>query len=489
MNWKLILKSLKSKKMQTSLLSVLGMMIVYRFLAHVPIPLAEPTQLKQLISSVFSSQQVLGFLDLLSGGALSSFSIMIMGLGPYINASIIMQILGKALPRLEELNQEGESGRQKINQYTRMLTVPLAVVQSIGLIFILRQQAVTSSLGIDIGKNTSPAQWVLMITAMVAASILLMWLGELITEQGIGNGISLIIFAGIIARLPSTIYSLIQASIADATATDKISIFGQQLPLNARGTYISLAILAATIAITYIIVKLNEAQRVVEVNYAKRVQGNRTYGGITTILPLKLISAGVIPIIFAFAFLSMPQFVGKLIENSANAKLAAVGKNLVDWFASPGTPEFLSKTGVQAWIYPLTYFALVVMFTYFYTGIVFNAKEIAENLQKQGGFISHVQPGKRTEEYLKSLVNRLNLFGATSLGLLAMVPIAAERMLGTSQLSVSGTGLLIVVSVALETLRQIQSQALMQSYDLPEKSDKGSKGNRKLKLPLKLKRV
>ena len=227
MNWKLILKSLKSKKMQTSLLSVLGMMIVYRFLAHVPIPLAEPTQLKQLISSVFSSQQVLGFLDLLSGGALSSFSIMIMGLGPYIYASIFMQILDKALPRLEELNQEGESGRQKINQYTRMLTVPLAVVQSIGLIFILRQQAVTSSLGIDIGKNTSPAQWVLMITAMVAASILLMWLGELITEQGIGNGISLIIFAGIIARLPSTIYSLIQASIADATATDKISIFGQ----------------------------------------------------------------------------------------------------------------------------------------------------------------------------------------------------------------------------------------------------------------------
>lgn len=489
MNWKLILKSLKSKKMQNSLLSVLGIMVVYRFLAHVPIPLAEPTQLKQLISSVFSSQQVLGFLDLLSGGALSSFSIMIMGLGPYINASIIMQILGKAVPRLEELNQEGESGRQKINQYTRMLTVPLSIVQSIGLIFILRQQAVSSSLGIDIGKNTSPSQWVLMITAMVAASILLMWLGELITEQGIGNGISLIIFAGIIARLPSTIYSLVEASISNSASIGKISIFGQQLPLNARGTYISLAILIATIAITYIIVKLNEAQRIIEVNYAKRIQGNRTYGGITTILPLKLISAGVIPIIFAFAFLSMPQFVGKLIENSANPKLAAIGKNLVDWFASPGTTEFLTKTGFQAWIYPLTYFGLVVMFTYFYTGIVFNAKEIAENLQKQGGFIAHVQPGKRTEEYLKGLVNRLNLFGATSLGLLAMVPIAAERLLGTSQLSVSGTGLLIVVSVALETLRQIQSQALMQSYDLPDTNDKNKKNKKRFKLPLKLKRA
>jgi preprotein translocase subunit SecY len=485
MDWKLILKSLRSKKMRTAMLSVLAVMVIYRFLAHIPIPLAEPTQLKQLVSSAFSSEQVLGFLDLLSGGALSSFSIMIMGLGPYINASIIMQILTKAVPRLEELNQEGESGRQKINQYTRLLTVPLGIIQSVGLIFILRQQTVASSLGIDITKNASPTQWILMIVSMVAASILLMWLGELITEQGVGNGISLIIFAGIIARLPNTVYSLIQASF-DAGTGAKISFFGQQLPLNARATYISIAILIATIVITYCVVKLNEAQRIITVHYAKRVQGNRTYGGITTILPIKLISAGVIPIIFAFAFLSMPQFIGRLIENSSTEWMANLGKNLVDWFASPGSQDFLAKTGYEAWIYPVTYFVLVVMFTYFYTGIVFNSKEIAENLQKQGGFVSGVQPGEKTENYLKTVVNRLNLFGATSLGILAMIPIVAERMLGTSQLSISGTGLLIVVSVGLETLRQIQSKALMETYDFDDESKPKKSKKTKLK-GLKLK--
>ncbi|HMS32001.1 MAG TPA: preprotein translocase subunit SecY [Candidatus Saccharibacteria bacterium] len=481
MDWKLIFRSLKSKKMFTAMLSVLSIMVIYRFLAHIPIPLAEPTQLKQLVSSAFSSEQVLGFLDLLSGGALSSFSIMIMGLGPYINASIIMQILSKAVPRLEELNQEGESGRQKINQYTRILTVPLGIIQSVGLIFILRQQTVASSLGIDITKNASPAQWILMIVSMVAASILLMWLGELITEQGVGNGISLIIFAGIVSRLPSTIYSLIEASISNSQGVARISLFGQQLPLNARATYISIAILIATLVITYCLVKLNEAQRIVTVHYAKRVKGNRTYGGITTILPIKLISAGVIPIIFAFAFLSMPQFAGRLIENSSTTWMANLGKNLVDWFASPGSQEFLAKTGYQAWIYPVAYFLLVVVFTYFYTGIVFNSKEIAENLQKQGGFVSGVQPGERTEVHLKAVVNRLNLFGATSLGILAMIPIIAEKMLGTSQLSISGTGLLIVVSVALETLRQVQSKALMETYDFDENN---KKPNNKKGLPV-----
>lgn len=462
MGWKVIRKSLKSKDMRKRLLIVLLLVVTYRLLSHIPIPLAESGQLKTLIDNLFSSQQLLGFFDLLSGGALSSLSIMLLGLGPYINASIIMQLLTKALPKLEEIQKDGEMGRRKINQWTRALTLPLAIIQSVGLLMLIQQTAGAQS-GIDLAASTTPFQWVVMVGALTGGSMLLMWLGELITEQGIGNGISLLIFAGIITQLPQTASTLIRTVTG---AQEQLSVFGWfTLPVSGRGLAISSAIVGFTVIVTYLIVKLNEAQRIIKVSYAKRVQGNRAYGGVGTILPIKLITAGVIPIIFAVAFLSVPEVVGQLMQNSSSAWLSELGRNFTVWFAQPGMSQTPSTDFVNIYIYPVIYFLLIVAFTYFYTSVVFNAKEIAENLQKQGGFIDKVRPGPQTEVYLKKIVSRLNLFGASSLGLIALLPLFAERLLGTAQLTIGGTGLLIVVSVALETLRQLESRALMVTYD------------------------
>jgi preprotein translocase subunit SecY len=450
--------------MQKRIFIVLGLIVVYRMLSHIPVPLAEPTQLKQLINNLFSSQQLLGFFNLLSGGALASLSIMLMGLGPYINASIIMQLLTKAFPKLEELQQDGEVGRRKITQWTRIITLPLAIMQSVGLILLIRQTA-SAQLGIDITANTDISQWILMISALTGGSMLLMWIGELMTEQGIGNGISLLIFAGIVSQLPQTSQTMI-ATISGDNA--QFSVFGWfTLPISGTGALISGAIALGALVVTYLVVKLNEAQRIIKVSYAKRVQGNRAYGGVGTILPIKLITAGVIPIIFAVAFLSVPQFLGELVKNSSTQWIADLGNNLTIWFAQPGSAQHsaASANPINTYVYPAAYFLLVFAFTYFYTSVVFNAKEISENLSKQGGFIDKIRPGKQTEAYLKKVVSRLNLFGATSLGLLALLPLFVERLLGTSQLTIGGTGLLIVVSVALETIRQIESRALMVTYD------------------------
>jgi len=459
--WNTIRKSLKSRDMQKRLLVVALLIVSYRLLSHVPIPLAQPTQLKQLIDNLFNSQQLLGFFDLLSGGALSSLSIMLMGLGPYINASIIMQLLTKAFPQLEEIQQDGEMGRRKINQWTRIIALPLALMQSVGLLLLIQQTA-GNQIGINLSANNSPFQWALMVASLTGGSMLLMWMGELVTEQGIGNGISLLIFAGIVSRLPATASTLINTV---AGKNQQMNVFGWfTLPISGKGLAVTGGIVGGTLLVTFLIVKLNEAQRVIRVSYAKRVQGNRAYGGVGTILPVKLITAGVIPIIFAVAFLSVPQFIGQLIQNNGTPWVAELGKNLTIWFAQPGQ-QTLTTNAVNTYIYPAVYFLLIFVFTYFYTSVVFNAKEIAENLQKQGGFIDKVRPGAQTELYLKKIVSRLNLFGAASLGLLALLPLFVERLLGTTQLTIGGTGLLIVVSVALETLRQLESRALMVTYD------------------------
>jgi preprotein translocase subunit SecY len=467
MNWKTIFRSFKNRDMQKRLLIVLGIIIAYRFLAHIPVPLAEPTKLKTIIDSVVNGSDFGGFLNLLSGGALASFSIVLVALSPFITASIITQLLTKAIPKLEELHKDGESGRRKINQWTRMISIPLAVVQSIAFIFILRQTVLagnTTALG-----STTPMEWVVAVVAMTAGSVLLMWLGELITEQGIGNGISLIIFAGIISQLPSTL-STIGASLLD-TSKGSLSVFGWfNLPVNPLAFWVVIAISVASLLILYLLVKVNEAQRVVTINYAKRVQGNSSYGGVKSILPIKLIAAGVIPVIFAVAFLSLPAFIGQVIKASGNQAYLALANNLILWFQTPNPGSFTGSTA-EAFIYPAAYFVLVILFTYFYTGIVFNSNEIAENLQKQGGFIEGVRPGLQTEQYLNSTVNRLILFGSLVLGLIAVMPFIAEFLLynfagvQNSNLAIGGTGLLIVVSVGLETLRQINSRALMVTYD------------------------
>lgn len=464
MNWGIIVKSLGHSDMRKRILAVLGILLVFRIMAHIPVPLADPQTLKQVLQNLFTSHntpQLLSFINILSGGALANFSIMIAGMGPYINASIIMQLLTKAIPKLEALRKEGEYGQRKINQYTRILTFPLAILQSIGAIYLIRQTASqVGGIG-DITAHSSLMQWVLMVAALTGGSMLLMWLGELITERSIGNGISLVITVGIVSGMPATVAALYQA-VFNKTSTWRI--FGHTFHLSARGAAYAAIIGIAVIIVTWLVVKLNEAARRITINYAKRVQGNRTYGGITTVLPVKLISAGVVPIIFAVAFLSVPGFVGQLLTGAHSASLAHIGKNLVAWFTTPSASTF-AKYGLQAYIYPASYFLLVFIFTFFYTSVTFNSKEIAENLQKQGGFIEGVRSGNQTEKHLSKIVNRLTLFGALSLGLLALGPIIAQIFFPNANIAIGGTSVLILVSVSLETLRAVESRALMVTYD------------------------
>ncbi len=469
MNWRNILKSLKSRDMQKRLLIVLGLIIAYRFLSHVPVPLAEPTQLKEVINSILASNNFGGFLNLLSGGALASVSIMLVGLSPYITASVIMQLLTKAIPRLEQLHKDGETGRRRINQWTRMITLPLAIIQSIAFIFILRQTQLTANSSIDITANTDALQWVVMVGAMTAGAMLLMWIGELMTEQGVGNGMSLLIFAGIISQLPQTIQTVSASLTSVVEEGDKLNIFGLILPINGFVFWLMLALLLVGLLVLYIMVKINEAQRIVTINYAKRVQGNRNYGGVQSILPVKLITAGVIPVIFAVAFLALPAFVGQVMRLNPDSYWKQLGENLIQWFQQPQM-QTLAAGDLTALIYPISYLVLVILFTYFYTNIVFNSAEIAENLQKQGGFIADVRPGKQTEKHLSTMVNRLTLFGSLALGIIAILPFITEYIFATvginaQGLAIGGTGLLIIVTVTLETLRQINSRALMVTYD------------------------
>jgi len=385
---------------------------------------------------------------------------MLVGMGPYINASIIIQLLTRAIPKLEALNKEGEFGRKKLNQYTRMLTFPLAIIQSIGMIYLVRQ--VASSIGGlgDITANASLAQWILMVAALTGGSMILMWLGELITEESVGNGISLVITVGIVSGLPRTISNIV-SSVYDGA--HKWHILGVTMPFNRTAFYYASILIFAIVSLTWLVVKINEAARNLTVNYAKRVQGSRAYGGVTTTLPIKLIAAGVIPIIFAVAFLSVPSYVGQILSSSPTLKWQHLGTHLVTWFQNPSSTTFAAG-GFTPYIYPIVYFVLVVVFTFFYTSVTFNAKEIAENLQKQGGFIGDVRAGKQTEKYLSKVVNRLTLFGSFSLGVLALVPIMAQAFLKVN-IAIGGTSILILVSVALETLRAVESRALMVTYD------------------------
>lgn len=466
MNWKTIARSLKNKDMQKRIVIVFGIIVAYRLLAHIPIPLAEPTQLKSLVESIVGSTDLGGFLNLISGGALASFSIVLVGLSPYITASVISQLLTKAIPKLEEIHKDGESGRRKINQWTRIITVPLAIVQSIAFIYILRQSVLASNT--TVLDSSTPMQWIIAVTAMSAGSILLMWLGELITEQGIGNGISLLIFAGIISQIPNQLTPLVN-QLFD-TSTGNLDVFGWfTLPVNPGMFWLILGILSISLMVLYFLVKINEAQRVITINYAKRVQGNTAYSGVRSILPVKLIAAGVIPVIFAVAFLSLPAFIGEVLKATRNPAFQDLANNLIAWFSAP-TGAFVGGD-LSSFVYPSLYFVLVIAFTYFYTGIVFNSSEISENLSNQGGFIEGVRPGKATEQYLSQTVNRLILFGSLVLGVIAVLPFIAQFVVysltgvADSNLAIGGTGVLIVVSVALESLRQINSRALMVTYD------------------------
>ena len=467
MNFKTIFKSLKNKDMRKRILAVVGLLIGYRILAHVPVPLGDTSTFREAVDNLVKSTDLGGFINLISGGGLTSMSIILVGLSPYITASIVMQVLTKGIPQLEELSKDGEVGRRKINQWTRILTVPLAIIQSIAYIYILTKEVL--SIGTTNTVTLTASGWVLGVTCMTAGSMLLMWLGELMTEQGIGNGTSTIILCSIIANFPNTFASLVQGLLDTSDGT--LSMFGWfNLPVKPTYFWIILAIIDGLIVVLYLLVKINEAQRIVTINYAKRVHGNSAYGGVKSIMPIKLISAGVIPVIFAVSFLSIPSFIGQLIQR--NDASSEIGQMLVKLFSAPNASNYNAAVGLtwESYVYPAAYFLLVILFTYVYTSIVFNTQDYAENIQKQGGFIEGVRPGKETEKYLSKIMNRLNLFGSISLGIIALTPyivdfISIQTLGKPLGLSISGTSLLIVVTVAIENLRSINSRALMVTYD------------------------
>lgn len=469
MHFKTIFKSLKNKDMLKRVCAVLGIIVAYRLLAQIPVPMGDASTFREAVSNLLEKSDFSSFLNLISGGGLASFSIILVGMSPYITGSIVVQLLTKAIPSLEELSNDGEVGRRKINQWTRMLTIPLAIIQSIAYIFILYQSVVSVNIATEFVPTMK--DWALSVTAMTAGSVILMWMGELITEQGIGNGISTLIFASIISQLPTTM-STLGMSLFD-TSSGTLSLFGWlELPVNPQVFWIVLGFTIAMLVVIYFLIKLNEAQRIITINYAKRVHGNSSYGDIKSILPIKMIAAGVIPVIFATAFLSLPALVGQVIQSFDAGN--EIGANLVSIFSAPSANNFatLYPNGITAqwFIYPALYFILVFMFTYFYTSIIFNTKEIADNLQKQGGFIEGIRPGIATAKYLSKVVNRLDLFGALALGLIAMLPFITDYIFimvtgAPLGLSISGTGLLIVVTVALENLRSLDSRALMVTYD------------------------
>lgn len=415
----------KTKDLRKKIVIVLGLLIITRILAHVPIPGIDPSGL----SNLFQSNQFLNLIDIFSGGGLTNFSIAMLGVGPYITASIIMQLLVMIVPALKELQKEsGEAGREKINQYTRWLTIPLAVLQAYGTIHLLQSQGGASILG-----TFSPFQWFLTLLAVTAGTLLVMWIGEIITEYGIGNGISLIIFAGIVAQLPTTLQSLVQ--LYDPSKLPTI-----------------LGFLAAGLVVIAGVVLVTEAQRNIPVSYAKRMRGDKQYGGINTHLPLRLNQAGVIPIIFAISVMMFPAMIAQFFVAAKSPMLAEYAQKTIALFNNQGT------------FYGVVYFLLVVIFTFFYTAVVFNPEEVAENIQRNGGFVPGLRPGRQTADYLYRVLNRITLPGSVFLGLIAILPFILQKITGTQALTLGGTGLLIVVSVVIETIKQIEAQLTMHDY-------------------------
>ncbi|MEX0622212.1 MAG: preprotein translocase subunit SecY [Candidatus Woykebacteria bacterium] len=420
---KTLLKIWGSPELRQKILFTVFIVVVFRIIAHIPMPGVDVAALR----GVFSSSQIFQLLDIFSGGTLFNFSIMTLGLNPYINASIIMQLLTNVVPKLEELQKEGEYGRGKINQYTRYLTVPLAFVQSWGVLILLQRS------GSGILSSLSPIELVSILVTMTAGTILLMWMGELITENGIGNGISILIFAGILARLPVTF---------GQTAT----IF---TPDNAAKIILAIVLAVAIIAAVSVI---NAAHRRVTVQYARRVRGGREYGGSASHLPIRINQAGVIPIIFAISIILLPGMLSSFFATAANPAIADTATAIRDFFNNTA-------------YYSAIYFGLVVAFTFFYTAVTFQPSKIADDLRKYGGFVPGIRPGRATSDYLSYIINRITLVGGIFLGAIAVSPFITQGVTNISTLAIGGTGLLIVVSVVLETAKQLESQLVMRSYE------------------------
>lgn len=419
-----IVQIFKIEELRKKILFVLGVFVIFRLMANIPIPVIEAEQLQEF----FSSSQVFGLLNVFTGGALSQLSIVMLGIGPYITSVIIMQLLTMIFPRLERLyKEEGQQGKQKFNQYGRYLTVPLALLQGFGMLTLLQRRGAIGNLGI--------LQMISALVTATAGTMFLVWLGELISEKGIGNGVSLLIFAGIIARFPTNLQEML------------VSWDPSQIPSYAAFFTISILIIAGVVIV-------NEAKRNIPVSYSKRVKGRKVYGGSSTYLPLSVNPAGVIPIIFALAILMFPGMVSSMLSGVGNALVSNTAKAVGAFFDNP-------------WVYNTFYFLLVAMFTYFYTSVTFDPNSIADNLKKMGGFIPGIRPGESTTEYLFFVLYRVLPFGAMFLASIAVMPSIIASITGVEsfQFLVGGTSVLIVVSVVLESMRQVKSQLQMREYE------------------------
>jgi preprotein translocase subunit SecY len=418
----------KIRELRNKILFVLGAFAFFRVMANIPIPGIDASNLKAL----FDSSQLFGLLNVFTGGSLDRLSIVMLGLGPYITATIILQLLTMIFPQLEKMyKQEGDSGRRKFEQYGRMLTVPLALLQAYAMITIFQRQGAIS--------NLSPVILLTSLITITAGTILLMWIGELITEKGIGNGVSLLIFAGIVSDIPNNIRQIVFTW--DPSMIPSYAIF----------FVMAVVIIAGVVIFT-------ESKRNIPISYAKRVRGARMYGGVSTYLPLNVNPAGVMPVIFALSILSFPQMITGFLKT--NSSIIGTIANTID--------KSLYGNGIQSLItHGVLYFLLVVVFTYFYTAVTFDPKTISQNLQKTGGFVPGIRPGESTATFIKFILNRVLLMGAVFLGIIAVLPSVVQGFTGVQsfQFLVGGTSILIVVSVILETMRQINAQLQMRDYD------------------------
>jgi preprotein translocase subunit SecY len=421
--FKKLIQIWKVKDLRNSLLFVLAMLAIFRVAAHIPVPGVDAEALKNL----FSNNQLLGLMNIFSGGSMQNFSIVMLGIAPYITSSIIFQLLTMVVPKLEELSKEGEYGRSKINQWTRWLTIPLAFMQSFAMISLLRQSAVNVLPGFDLWHTL-----IAMIT-ITAGTIFLMWIGELISEKHVGNGISLLIFAGIISGLPTSVSNMI--ATYDPSQLVNIIIF----------------IAIALITVVGVVI-ITEGQRNIPISYARQVRGNRVYGGVNTHLPLRVNQAGVIPIIFAIAMITFPPMIAQLFLRVKTEAIVSFSEWVIQIFQNQ-------------FFYGTIYFVMVVSFTYFYTAVIFHPDQIAENLQKQGGFVPGIRPGKNTAEYLQKIVTRIVFTGALFLGVIAVLPIVMAQATHSNSLVVGGVSMLIVVSVVIEMVNQINAQLSMRDYE------------------------
>ncbi|MEK7579350.1 MAG: preprotein translocase subunit SecY [Patescibacteria group bacterium] len=408
-------------QLRRRVLFILGALFIMRVLSAIPVPGINTLALDQF----FGSNQFFGLLNLFSGGGLSGLSIIMLGVGPYITASIIMQLLTILSPKLKAMyHEEGEAGRKKISQYSRLLTLPLAALQAFGFIVLFQKNGIIPELSsFDLITN---------ITVIVAGSFLLTWIGELISEFGFGNGVSVIIFAGIVAGLPSTLQQL------------KFTFTPEQIPLYIIFLVISLLVVLGVVIIT-------ESERPIPITYARQIRGNKVYGGVSTYLPLRLNQAGVMPIIFALSILLFPQMIGNFLAAASNpiAQKASV---------------FLLSLVTNGWVYGIAYFALVFLFTYFYTAVTFDPDAISKNLQRGGAFIPGVRPGQSTSAYIASILTRLTMFGALFLGIIAVLPLIMQSVTGITSLAIGGTGLLIVVSVVIDLIKKVDAQLSLREY-------------------------